>query len=139
METMETRVGRVRYQAIYHGEQKNHEGWKHDRWTIELNGVPIEYKTGLGNRKAPKIHPWHTTTPPAKPVPPNPDNVLHSLIMDWQCSQDTYETFCGDLGYDTDSRRALATYLACQEAGPKLRAMRLGKSLQELAGIYQDF
>lgn len=134
METKQTRVGQVQYQAICHGERTDSHGWKHDLWDISINGVTVEYRTGIGHRKV--CHPRERTP---RPAPPQPDSVLHSLVRDWQCSQDSFADWCRDLGYDTDSRRALATYLACQESGEKLRAMRLGKSLQELERIYQDF
>lgn len=132
MEKKDTRAGQVQYQAICHGEQTDREGWRHDLWDIEINGVTVEYRTGIGLRETVRhAHP--------RPVPPPPDSVLHSLIMDWQCSRDSFEDFCANFGYDEDSRRALDTYLACQESGKKLLKMRLGKSIQELVMIYQDF
>ena len=64
-------------------------------------------------------------------------DVLYSLVSDSQCANDTFADFCADLGYDTDSRKALETYLACQESGTKLR--KLGLNLAQLSELFQDY
>ena len=48
-------------------------------------------------------------------------DVLHSIATDASCAQDSFDDFCSNLGYDTDSRKALETYLACQDNSVKLR------------------
>ncbi len=50
-------------------------------------------------------------------------DVVYSLAIDASCARDSFEDFCGNMGYDTDSRKALDTYLACQESGKKLIMM----------------
>jgi hypothetical protein len=42
----------------------------------------------------------------------------------------TFEEFCADLGYDTDSRRAERTYKVCQRQAEKLERL-LGRDLYE--------
>lgn len=49
-----------------------------------------------------------------KLIPPTLANVMHCLLLDGRSATGTFEDFCGDLGYDSDSRKALETYLACQ-------------------------
>ncbi len=59
----------------------------------------------------------------SKPLMPNPLDVLHSLVLDAatiDCRD--FEEWASEFGYDTDSRRAEATYRACLDIGLKMRA-----------------
>lgn len=73
---------------------------------------------------------------------PCPDvaDVLHSLLSDASAldSRD-FADWCGDLGYDTDSISARATYDACIETATKLRAAFGQKTVDELRELFQDF
>ncbi len=82
---------------------------------------PITFKCGRGWRK-----PLHGAASTFKATPPNAASVLSSLIGDSICSLESFEDFCAELGYDTDSRKALATYLACQESGAAARKLLMG-------------
>jgi hypothetical protein len=57
----------------------------------------------------------------AHQAPPQAKWVLWSLGSDAQMGQDTFEEFCGDLGYDTDSRKAYETWQACRDMDLQLR------------------
>jgi hypothetical protein len=48
---------------------------------------------------------------------PQPMDVLHSLVMDAGLVRhgQTFEEFCSEVGYDTDSRKAEASYNECKE------------------------
>lgn len=87
----------------------NDKSWPHFKWNIDINGEQFEYKTGIGHVKN------------NKPTIPEIDHVLACLFSDAQCGQSTFPDFCADFGYDTDSRKALETYLACQQSCVKLR------------------
>lgn len=158
------------------GIKTDDTGWKHFAWLATLNGVDIEYKTGIGHCKIANsvdkggvITGWGLKKRPPgylkaqhissefskradiyralgiKPVIANESvqvfikiprvrDILHSLYMDYSCSQGTFEDFCSNMGYDTDSRRALDTYLACQESGAKLRKiMKSENHLERIA------
>jgi hypothetical protein len=52
---------------------------------------------------------------------PTAADVLSCLAFDARCGEDTFEDFCGNLGYDPDSRKAEATWKACTEMAPRLR------------------
>src|SRR5690606_33602845 len=45
-----------------------------------------------------------------RPVPPHAADVLHSLILDSAAADQTFESWCDEFGYDSDSRKAEATY-----------------------------
>ena len=53
-------------------------------------------------------------------VKPDAATVLDSLSLDASYAGDTFEDFCGDMGLDTDSRKALRLYRACRRIGAKL-------------------
>ena len=48
-------------------------------------------------------------------------DVLNCLYHDMQLGQETFQDFCDNCGYDTDSRNALKMYLRCQDTANKLR------------------
>jgi hypothetical protein len=58
---------------------------------------------------------------PACAREPTAADVLYCLASDARCGEDTFEDFCGNLGYDLDSRKAEATWKTCQAMAPRLR------------------
>jgi hypothetical protein len=81
----------------------------------------IHRGVGMGNE-------W-VGVPPRDKLPKVGD-VLGCLLQDAQSGSETFEDFCGNLGYDTDSRKAFDIYLKCQEC---LGAMRraFGSDLEQ--------
>lgn len=55
-----------------------------------------------------------------KPVSPHAANVLHSLLLDSSAVGQSFESWCSDLGYDSDSRKAFEIYTECQKNADKL-------------------
>ena len=118
----------VAYNAIcIMKDTKDDSGWRHDAWSIEINGVKIRYRTGLGLRKG------------TKPIEPGIDDVLNSLCSDMSLGMDTFDEFCATLGCDTDSRKQLESYLECQRTGQKLANMKLGKTIAEIQEAFIDY
>ena len=74
------------------------------------------------------------------PLPaPELADVLSCLLLDAQAiDHSTFEDWASDLGYDTDSRKAEATYRACLEIGLKLRAMLGDETIARLRESVQD-
>lgn len=102
--------------------------WAHFAWRVTLKlgerSHETAYKTGIGhvNKKCPghySENAWLSN--PKTPKIPSAADVLASLLSDAQCAEGTFENFCSNLGYDTDSRKALDTYLACQATGTEMR------------------
>lgn len=52
---------------------------------------------------------------------PDRNDVLESLVSDARLGDETFEDFCADLGLNTDSRKAYATWEACRATGNGLR------------------
>lgn len=63
-------------------------------------------------------------------TPPQSLDVLQSLGSDAQLGLDTFEDFCGNLGYDTDSRKALKAWEACRDT--RLALERMGFDINAL-------
>lgn len=70
---------------------------------------------------------------------PKVSSVLHSLIMDAQAGSETFEDFCSNYGYDTDSRRALEMYLECQKTSHDLRRFFNGGHMADMEEILRDY
>lgn len=105
------KVGTVQCVATY--VQEPNEPW-HDRmrthWTVRLmcNGQTIESPFSQGSA--------HTK-------PPDATSVLSCLSMDAYRGSETFEEFCSDLGYDTDSRSAYDTWQTCRDTELRMRRM----------------
>ena len=54
---------------------------------------------------------------------PTAEGVLDCLLSDCQAGDQTFDEFCSELGYDSDSRKAHDTWQACAETAPKLRRL----------------
>lgn len=69
-------------------------------------------------------------------VAPKLDDVCHSILSDGAAFFDgeRFEEWCANYGYDTDSRKAEATWRACDDIG---RALARGLSRDELDGLRQ--
>lgn len=75
--------------------------------------------------------------------PPTREDVLDCLATDCQSAESTFEDWCAELGYDSDSRKAEAIYNACRKERVELtkflsqgKAGRVGlERLEEL--MYQ--
>ncbi|ADX32114.1 hypothetical protein PAK_P30100 [Pseudomonas phage PAK_P3] len=140
------------------GERKV-EDWVHDLWSVSFirgdgrRGVlDTEFRTGIGHRKATIPMPvdirrlapnilarvaWEKRH--IKPVAPKAACILSSLILDCDVGSSTFEEFCGDFGYDTDSRKALDTYMACQETTSKLRRLFSQEEVETIRSLVEHY
>lgn len=89
------------------------EKWEHDSWNIVLTfqgrSMGVKFHTGSGHR----------------PNTPTIGDVLSSLSSDVSTVIDSrgFEDWAGDLGYDTDSRKAERTYNAVLAQVDELREL----------------
>jgi hypothetical protein len=58
---------------------------------------------------------------PALEREPTAADVLACLCSDVSMGEQSFEDFCSELGYDTDSRKAERTWKACSVLAPKVR------------------
>lgn len=93
----------------------------------------VDYYTGIGHRKTISGYGLNHT----KPVKPSVKDVVYSLYSDAQCAQENFDDFCDNLGYSSDSIKALNIYKACLENVRKLR--KLGLANDYLEETYKDY
>lgn len=153
-----TRNGYV-YNVTNRGE-RNRDGWQCDAWLCEFarlrNVAPatqresFEYFTGTGHRKQVKRMPapayrkgtaayeeWARDA--FRAVAPPAASVLYSLILDSSAVGQSFESWCADYGYNSDSRKAEATYRACQENADKLARVFSRADIATLEEMLRDY
>lgn len=69
---------------------------------------------------------------------PTIEDLFYSLVMDSSASDETFSDWCGNFGYETDSRKALSIYEECQENAIKMRGLT-SATLDQLRNYYQNF
>lgn len=120
------------------------ESWPHFRWVVRIGTEAFDYKTGVGHATpvysktgSKNKRPENSITQNENGFPqewihvPKIRDVIDCLVSDANSGAETFPEFCSNMGYDTDSRSALETYLACQQGGEKLRRA-LGAKYQDL-------
>ncbi len=116
-----------------------------DQWLFIFdNGITCPYYTGIGYRvvathdKAEFNRLKHATLTPhgleqflrlSKPVKPDIKGLIYSLWTDKSAENMSFKDWCADFGYDTDSRKALETYEACQQSGETLKKLGITEDL----------
>lgn len=71
--------------------------------------------------------------------PPDTRDVIYSLLMDSIADDMPFEDWCSEYGYDTDSRKAEATYHQCADTGRALRLALGTGMLDGLREVFQDY
>lgn len=132
----------IHVSAPKHGKNEG-DNWKNgmDEFRFEINGQSFEYWTGVGHRKLAamgesilkrgglNLHSWGIVTARGYatmleatiPVLPSLDGFLESILLDGSACDESFEDWAGNFGLDTDSRKALQTYMDCQSNYNKLR------------------
>lgn len=88
-----------------------------DDWQANANGYRVRFT--YDRRKA-SFDYWQGS---AIMRDPQAADVMSCLVSDAQLGQETFDDFCANLGYDTDSRRAERLWKACQSTDGQLRAL----------------
>ena len=83
-------------------------------WVVTINGQSFDYYMGAAHVTKGNVH-------GQKAITPTLDDVLYALCSDASACDESFEDWCSNYGFDTDSRKALEMYLACQESATKLR------------------
>ncbi|MCQ4311724.1 hypothetical protein NAV33_07420 [Pseudomonas stutzeri] len=145
----------VEYAAVCLGETKR-DDWTADAWRVVFHrpgrdDLVLDYFTGIGHRVASqpapdfvRINPRSIATADwmkqhVKPHKPEAAGVIHSVILDSSAADESFADWCANLGYDTDSRKALANYLACQEEAGKLSKFFTVDEREQLAELLEDY
>lgn len=126
--------------------------WDHDAWRVMFSragtSAAFDYSTGSGHRqrkagkpnKAPSYYSqrdWDAAT--LRAVAPEAAAVLHCLILDSSAAHETFTSWCSDLDYNDDSRKARAMYEACQQTADKLARIVPRDTLATIETLLQDY
>jgi len=68
---------------------------------------------------------------------PDAASVISALVSDAHAGADTFEDFCSELGYDTDSRKAERVWRSCQRLNRQLRQL-LGADFEQFSSAEND-
>lgn len=156
----------VKFESVYHGErvedQGQHGEWAHSLFTVRFvrgkSAIETSYRQGTGHRVstpltclgkeaeevgagAPKY--LETVYRGASVIKiyvkkPSPASVLSCLLSDASLGAELFADFCTDMGYDEDSRKALAIYEECQKTAAQLRMFTPGER-EKLAELLEDY
>lgn len=154
----------VSFNARYAGETKRGD-WERDAWRIAFSKVTshekrpgtvtieTDYFTGLGNRNPVKgaermegskynknsigYKQWANRY--VRPVQPCAADVLYSLICDSSALDISFDCWCDDYGYDSDSISAFNTYQACCNNAKDMRRMFSHGQLEKLKELLEDY
>ena len=114
--------------------QRTETDWSHFAWRVLINGQAFEYKTGMGHATS-KANPRNNCFYNRKPKDrecvssdthwvhvPAIDDILECLFSDVDAGSVSFNDFCADFGYNSDSLKALDTYRACMDTATRLRS-----------------
>ena len=146
----------IKVSMVYCGETIRDNDWQCDAWKITLTagkaGYTFEYYTGLGHRadndaarnalKNVSKHnlAWREGVLNSKvPVYPAVAGLLYSLQIDTSACDQSFDAWCSEYGYDTDSRKALEIYLLCQQNGMKYNQLFSRAQREAITEMLQDY
>lgn len=108
--------------------------WKHYAWRVTIGAESFEYCTGIGhatpfftkgkmamNKKPTDKQCVRCENSSAWVHIPSADTVLDCLFSDAECGSYSFNEFCSNLGYSSDSLNALNTYRDCMTTAERLR------------------
>lgn len=139
----------ISFAARYIGETVKWEGQAVDHYRVKIGAFETDFYQGLGHRKARAPMPsyikgdryamdeWKRFH--LKPRAPTAAAVLYCLLSDMEAIDQSFTDWASDFGYDTDSRKALATYEACCDIGRELRKVFTHAQRADLRGLLQDY
>ena len=98
-----------------------------DKWEVSLyrgeNKIFVEFHLGEG----------------CEGREPELKEVIYALLNDSYAGSIRFEDFCSEFGYDTDSRRAFATWEACKVTREKLGKLFSPDEIAEFEVEFQDY
>ena len=126
-----------------------------DMYRVTIAGHEVPYFCGIGRRKLLSWlanseernclkHNYHDKRKQIKHIEratsvklPGIDDILYCLVLDAAAAEMSFEDWCSDYGYDTDSRKALHTFLDCQKMAKVLTDV--GIDIEEAQEAFQDY
>lgn len=130
----------------YQGVSNPFDSQEMDSWRVTFNKQTrqnpakpyvkesFEYHSGFGLRNKAK-----TKYDTEKPKAPQASDVLYCLLLDSQAANESFNDWCDNFGYSSDSISAFNTYQACCNTAKQLRNIFTAQQIQELQTLLQDY
>ncbi len=150
--------------TVNYVELSDSDNWLHDKWLATIcyqdRKYSTTYKTGMGHRVPARDairvgNKYYRSGPNATAnlhveeacrqglLIPNKNikvsDVVGCLLIDAASSDCVFEDWCSDLGYDTDSRKALDIYMSCQKIRSELIKLFGRETFSRLLELSSDF
>lgn len=137
--------------------EKGHDkgGWECDAWRVSFyrgkSAFSCPYCTGIGYRVVPELARAVYNVSPrqaydcavrdkaAVPTAPRAAGVLYSLLRDAEAADMSFPDWCGEFGYDDDSRKAFDTYMQCCDIGRGLDKVFTRTEREHLAKLLKGY
>lgn len=108
--------------ARSNGQEWPYEGAQHFLATIRYKRRELQAEYSIGSAvKAPER-----------------SDLIACLLSDASAGSESFEDYCINFGYDTDSRKAYATWLACQTTARDIKFL-LGADLEMFQEAAEDY
>lgn len=127
------------------GQRTLRDDWECFQWEVKFSRLTnlkqsfsTQFYCGLGHIKANRYPVGHWARSEV-PVPPTAADVLYSLLSDSEARNQSFADWCADLGYDSDSIKALNTYNACVAADSLLREVFTHTERDQLAHMLEGY
>lgn len=121
LEQIKVRFSKIRVIKSEHGQAQQYKG------TIEFNNKKesFQYTDSIANF-------YDNKRPEAK-------SLIYCVLMDATCDLSSFEDFCSEFGYDSDSIKHKNIYDACIKSAEKLGNLFNSTELSELNEAMQDY
>lgn len=99
--------------------------------------INSECETGFASKFAWSLN--VVTVDKRKPILPEISDFVYSIVLDSDALQYDFEDWCGNFGYEQDSRKAEKIFNECLEIGLKLNRAISSEEFEKLREIFQDY
>jgi hypothetical protein len=115
-------------------------------WLTDINGQVFDYYTDAlhrsplsfyDKRNRPDNSDLEYVLKNTNPISPVLDSVLHNIITEGQDTEQPFSSWCYYLGYSTDSKSALDTYILRQDYISRLN--RVGVPVEDYIKRFNDY
>ena len=96
---------------------------EHSAFGTIRKGERVQFRKNLKKDSRVNIPIFQWFEKNTRPIQPKLEDILECLIMDIQASQGSFDDFCDEFGYDSDSRKAFSIWEKCCENNKKLRSL----------------
>ena len=134
----------VKYSARLVGATKR-DNWECDAWRVSFvrgnAAMETDYFTGTGHRKSrtPNKKQGQFGYMPPSPVTPSAASVLYSLCLEAEAESESFQNWCDNFGYNSDSISALNTYQACEKIARDMYRVFDRQTVAQFREVLQDF